>query len=445
MTASTLPVSIVSFQRVDQDIQASQNQDKAFWWNATGPSLATLLQTSKYSEEEQVYYLQWYQEWIMSSFGPAPVDGKLHYRSSFTHDGSPIEFSLNWKEKEEDGETIRFCTEPTSLASGDVVDRLDQLAAKDLLTALADKVSGIDLAKFDFLLSEFCVPKESADGILQKIPTGIPRFLVLTAFDLENGGIVAKAYFNPVPKATHTGKSTNSVTLDAVRKLKGPAGTYATSVEVLDSYFRSFKDDETPLVFLLSNDCVPDSRTTRFKVYASTLANTLAQVKYAFHAGGRITGSTTRGGLDAIKQFWCHRFGLDSSDPEIENKEVLEAGARTTFVYEMRPVPEGGEANIEVKLHMPGSWLGETDAEISKVLSTWFRKHGHAALAERYEQDLQSTFPKHDLHSPHNLTHTWVSLTWTPKTGLYMTMYYTAKLPQVGEWTPYLVAKGSGR
>jgi hypothetical protein len=39
--------------------------------------------------------------------------------------------------------------------------------------------------------------------------------------------------------------------------------------------------------------------------------------------------------------------------------------------------------------------------------------------------------PKHDLGaSSGGLTHTWISLTYTAKTGLYMTMYYTPKLPE---------------
>ena len=196
-----------------------------------------------------------------------------------------------------------------------------------------------------------------------------------------------------MPKALHLGVSTNAVTLSAINKWKGPAGSYVGSAEILGSYFATFNDDDdAPIVFLLSNDCAPDSSATRVKVYVNTLANTLAKVKYAFNLGGRISGSTVQGGLQAITDFWCHRFGLDRSDPDLETKEVLPADARAAFVYEMRPLPEGDKgANIEVKLHMQSSWLGETDAQICKVLSTWFQKCGHAELAARYERDLIST------------------------------------------------------
>lgn len=35
--------------------------------------------------------------------------------------------------------------------------------------------------------------------------------------------------------------------------------------------------------------------------------------------------------------------------------------------------------------------------------------------------------PKHDLNTSGKLTHTYISLTYTHKAGLYMTMYYTPK------------------
>ena len=147
------------------------------------------MQTSNYSEEDQLKNLEWFQQWIAGSFGPAPVDGKPHYSSSFTYDGSPLEYSLNWKEKKKNAETVRFTIEPSSLASGTPADRLNQLAAKDLLTAMGKQVPGIDMAKFNMFLDEFSVPNDSADEILEKFPPQVPRLLVVTAFDLENGGI----------------------------------------------------------------------------------------------------------------------------------------------------------------------------------------------------------------------------------------------------------------
>lgn len=38
---------------------------------------------------------------------------------------------------------------------------------------------------------------------------------------------------------------------------------------------------------------------------------------------------------------------------------------------------------------------------------------------------------KHDLTGAYPGSHTWISITWTPKNGLYMTMYYTPKVPEL--------------
>ncbi|MCJ1391940.1 hypothetical protein MMC18_004807 [Xylographa bjoerkii] len=382
---TTLPL----FDQVNQEIQ-SNDEDRVFWWGAFGQSLATLLKTSQYSGKEQLYYLRWFQEWIMGSLGPRSVDGKPYYGSSFTYDGSPVEYSLNWKQKKVD-QTIRFTTEPCSQKAGTAADPLNQLAAKDLLTAMAKDVSGIDLTRFKLFWSGTNVPDEAAEEVLSKLPPGHPRACVLLAFDLEHGEIVAKAYFNPALKAICMGTPTKTIVFDVIRKCNGPAGSYDASIAVLDGYLETFDASEAPQIFMLSNDCVVDSPTSRIKVYVTSPVNTLAMAKDAFHLGGRLSGPATKAGLKAVGDLWCHIFGLSSSDSDIDDKEVLPTGSRCVFVFEMRPTTEGQNgSDIEVKMHMPASWFGKTDAQACEVLADWFRTHGHPDLAARYQPDLIS-------------------------------------------------------
>lgn len=377
------------FDQVSQETQ-SNKEDQIFWWGALGQSLATLLKTSQYGDQEQLYYLRWFHQWITSSLGPRPVDGKAHYGSSFVYDGSPVEYSLNWKEKKVE-QTIRFTTEPCSRKAGTAADPLNQLAAKDLLTAMAKHLLEIDLTRFNIFLSETHVPDEAADEVLSKLPPGVPRARVLVAFDLERGDIVAKAYYNPALKAISTGMPTKTVVFDAIRKCNGPAGSYDASVDVLDGYLETFDAGEGPHVFTLSNDCVVDSPASRIKVYVIAPVNTLAKAKDVFHLGGRLSEPAIGGGLKAVGEFWSHLFGLSSSDPDIDDKEVLAAESKCVFVFEMRPTTKGQKgSNIEVKMHMPASWLGKTDAQVCEVLSTWFQNHGHPDLAGRYQPDLVS-------------------------------------------------------
>lgn len=377
------------FDHVNQEIR-SDKEDQEFWWDVFGRPLATLLKTSQYGEEEQLYYLRWFHQWIMPSLGPRPVNGEPHYVPSLTYDGSPVEYSLNWKEKKVN-QTIRFTTEPCSRKAGTAADPLNQLAAKDLLVAMAKDISGIDLTRFNLFLSETHVPDEVADEAVSKLPPGVPRARTWIAYDLERGSMVVKAYFNPGLKALQEGTPTNKLVFDAIRKCNGPAGSYDKPIEVLNSYLKMFDGSEAPHIGLLSNDCVVDSPTSRVKVYVVAFVNTLAKARDVFHLGGRLSGTDIAKGLKAVSDFWCHLFGLNNSGPDIDDKEVLAAGSRCFFVFEMRPTAEGQkEADIEVKWHMPASWLGQTDAQICEVLSTWFRNYGHSDLAVRYQRDLMS-------------------------------------------------------
>ncbi|KAI5918416.1 tryptophan dimethylallyltransferase-domain-containing protein [Camillea tinctor] len=420
--------SSATLARVNEDLS-----DASFWWDALSQPLATLFQNQKYGEPQQLAYLRWFQKWIMPALGPRPVNGQAHYGSWLTHDGSRLEYSMNWKEKKPE-QTIRFTIEPASGEAGTPADPLNQLAAKQLLTAMAKEYDGIDLTRFEIFHQETRVPDELASAVVANNPPGAPLTGVWVAFDLEHSGeLTAKAYFLPHLKAVGTGIQPKDIAFSAIRKCNGPMGSYDAPLAALGAYLESFPTPETtPMVALLSNDCVPDSPASRCKVYVHpSVPGTLAAAKDMFHLGGRLTGPATTAGLAAISELWCLLFGLDPADPASEEKAVLPDGRKFLCVYEMRPTQEGQEdkgVDIEVKLHIPGWRLDKNDEQVSVLLEQWFRKHGHPELAARYRDDLAATFPKHDLTSDVT-THTWISLTHTEKTGLYMTMYYTPKLP----------------
>lgn len=381
--------SVAPFDQVNQEIQ-HVNEDHFFWWGALGRSFASLLSASQYCHKQQLQYLRWFYKTIAPSLGPRPTNGKPHYAATFTYDGSPFEYSLNWKEKKA-SQIIRFTTEPSSLEAGTAADPFNQLTAKEVLKGLTEYIPGLDLTRFTILLSATNVPNEAADEVSLKLLPRYPRVRVLLAYDLEDGGIIAKAYLNPGHKAYLQGTPTKNIAFDAIRECNGPAGSYDASITAVDDYLESFTLEEAPQVFLLSNDCVSETPSSRIKVYAMARVYTLAMAKDMFHLGGRLSSSAIADGLKHIQEFWYHVFGPDSSEPGIDEKEVLSRESRCIFVYELRPTLEGSkEPEIEVKMHVPGNWLGRTDAQISEVLSDWFQKHGHSELAARYQSDLAS-------------------------------------------------------
>jgi DMATS type aromatic prenyltransferase len=376
--------SISPFVEARQELQ-SRHEDHAFWWSMLGESFATFLKSSQYSEEHQLYYLRWFQKWILGSFGPRPVDGKAYHRPEFAWDGSPLEFSINWKEKKPT-RTVRFTAEPMTRNSGRPADLLNQRAAHELFTAMSRDVPGIDLTRFNLLLSETSVPDHFAEKVLAELPAGHPKSRVLVAYDLEGGAVVAKAYYNPEHKSILKGIPSYQVVFDAIRKCTGPYGTYDASIAAVEEFLTSHVG---PVVTLLANDCVVDSPSSRLKVYVTSPVTNLTTALENFNLAGRITGPRSEAGLKAVRAFWCHAFGLDSESPDVETKEVLPAGSRCVFVHEMRPrTDDQPGVDIEVKMHVPGSWLGDTDTKIIESLSAWFEKNGHPEFASSYGSEV---------------------------------------------------------
>jgi DMATS type aromatic prenyltransferase len=276
---------------------------------------------------------------------------------------------------------------------------------------------------------------------------------------LEHSGKPSpKAYFLPHWRAIQSGVSPVTIALDAVRASHGANGaSYAPSLAPIDSFLASFeKPEDAPPIFLLSNDCVADTPGSRLKVYFLTAADTLNKVKAMYSLDGRLKGPKIDASLEKISEFWYFFFGLDPSDPASDDKVCI-LGPRSVFVYEMRST-EGSEPDVDVKLHLPMWLAGKNDGQIADTLAEWFEKHGQRDLAERYKDDLLTSLyvllssstpptfmvyrlnilltwsfnsPKHDIAGPSSSgTHTFLSITHTPKTGLYMVMYLSPRLPQ---------------
>nr|QJQ82456.1 BisB [Biscogniauxia sp.] len=424
--AKTLPI----LSQVNQELHPD-SEDRAFWWGALSEPLASLLQANQYDSEVQRQYLRWFYKCILPALGPRPVDGKPYYGSWITHDLSPLEYSLNWKEKSPK-QTIRFTIEAVTKKAGTAADPINQLGAKEFLNSVSEEVPGLDLTRFNHFLEATNVPEDGMDDAIAKHPSYFPRSRVWIAFDLErSGNPVAKSYFLPHWRAIQSGIPPKTIIFDAIRasNKSDDESSYDGSLAAIESYLSTYeKQEDEPQVGLLSNDCVAETPGSRLKVYFRSSVDTLARAKDMYHLGGRLKGDNMAAGLKGISDFWYHLFGLDSSDPTADDK-VCVGWHKCIFVYEMRST-QGSEPDIDVKFHIPMWQLGKTDGQISELLASWFEKHGHADLAARYKSDLDTAFPKSGITGDGVGTHTYISITHTPKTGLYMTMYYSPKLPE---------------
>ncbi|KAI1497646.1 aromatic prenyltransferase [Biscogniauxia marginata] len=423
--AKSLPI----LSQVNREIHPD-SEDRAFWWGALSEPLASLLQANQYDNEVQLHYLRWFYQWILPALGPRPVGGKPYYGSWITHDLSPLEYSLNWKERSP-SQTIRFTIEAVTKQAGTATDPINQLGAKEFLNTISKDVPGLDLTRFNHFLNATNVPDNCMDDAIAKHPSYFPRSRVWIAFDLErSGSLMAKSYFLPHWRAIQSGIPAKTIIFDVIRACnKTDGSSYDGSLAAIESYLSTYaRQDDEPQVGLLSNDCVTDAAGSRLKVYFRSSVDTLAKAKDMYHLGGRLRGANIAAGLKGISDFWYHLFGLDSSDTTADDK-VCVGEHKCIFVYEMRST-QSSEPDIDVKFHIPMWQLGKTDGQISELLASWFESHGHPDLAARYKSDLDTAFPKHSITEKGVGTHTYISITHTPKTGLYMTMYYSPKLPE---------------
>lgn len=408
--AEALPI----LDEVNQEL-CSNSEDRAFWWEAMSGTLATLLQANNYSDEAQRHYLRWFYQWVAPALGPRPINGKPYYGSSLTHDLSPFEFSINWKEKSRK-QIIRFAFEPTTKQAGTATDPINQLGAKAFMNTISKEVPGLDLTWFNLLLKATNVPSGGVDDAIAKYPPNFPRYRAVVAFDLEHSGdLMVKSYFLSLWHALQSGIPINTIISDAVRACNGPDGlSYDGSMDAIMSYLSTFEGQEdAPLACLLSNDCVAITPGTRLKVYIISEADSLTKINEMYHLGGRLKGAHIATSLEGIRELWYHLFGLEGSDPTANDKVCVDK-MKCVFVYEMRST-YGSEPDLDVKLHIPMWQLGKSDGQLSEMMASWFESHGHLDFAARYKSDLNKALYVSTLFFP--FSHLiGVSSSWPIKT-----------------------------
>ncbi|KAF7505274.1 hypothetical protein GJ744_001061 [Endocarpon pusillum] len=425
--AEALPI----LDEVNQEIH-SDTEDRAFWWEAISGTLATLLQANQYSDEAQRHYLHWFYKWVSPALGPRPINGKPYYASRLTRDLSPFEFSINWREKSRE-RIIRFDFEPSTKQAGTATDPINQLGAKEFMNTISNDVPGLDLTRFNQFLEATNVPSDGVDDAIAKLPPNFPRFRVVVAFDLEHSGnLMVKSYFMAHWRALQGGIPAKTMISDAVRACKGPDGlSYDGSMDAIMSYLSTFEgQQDEPVAWFLSNDCIADTPGMRLKVYILAEADSLTKLNEVYTLGGRLKGAHITASLEGIRELWYHLFGLSGSD-QTSNDKVCIDKMKCVFVYEMRST-HGSEPDINVKIDIPMWQLGKSDGQLSEMMASWFERHGHPDFAARYKSDLNKAFPKHGITENKGVgTHTFMSIKHTPKTGLYMAMYLSPKILEV--------------
>lgn len=386
ITAVATPTTAV-FEKVSQDSSIKTNEDQDYWWKYTGSSIASLLESSNYTPEQQEYYLKWYRRSLTASLGPRPIVGKhFHFGGAIVGDGSYVEPSVNWKETDKKKRLVRFTIGATNAQDGTSADRFAEKETRRLLQSMKDEglVPDLSFKQYDLFAKHLFI--SNPEDFYKRLPEGLLPVSHWIGFDLKAGQApLPKVYFLPVIKMVETGKHTNQLFYE-VAEDSGPE--FAPALENVKSFIESFKGENwTPEMYpyteLIAHDCI-DTADARIKTYIRTGLNTLAGARRLYTLDGRITGEDIAPGLEALAEVWPLFHLLDPNDPDLENKPVYKGFGLGASV-ELKP----NKSQPEVKIHFPTKAIQLRDGAFCDGMAKYFRKRGDPEFADRWRADLE--------------------------------------------------------
>ena len=228
-------MTIMSWKAVRKGGSTS-SKDVAFWWQATGPSLAVLLQEAVYDPQSQRNAISFHLNSIIPRLGPGPTADGLptHWKSFVTDDFSPLEWSWSW-DTEKSPPKVRFTMEAIGPEAGSVDDTFNQAETMDLIRTFSRDGDEAKWKWFDHFTKAF-VDHSGGDSIKSQHS----QSCVLMAFDLPReptADVAAKAYLNPV-KAEQIGQSRLSILSEGIRSLESGELKFPAYYEL--EHFMSF-------------------------------------------------------------------------------------------------------------------------------------------------------------------------------------------------------------
>jgi DMATS type aromatic prenyltransferase len=422
----------------------SRNEDCNFWWQKTGPHLASLLLQADYSVEEQYESLLFHYHLVVPHLGsrpkpslysdvaPAPI-----WKSFMTDDFSPIEYSWKWDTGKNLsigrylGPDIRYGIEAIGPYAGTVVDPRNQASTKAILHQLNLANPTIDLTWFHILTQAlfknelFTFRNEDVD----MDNAGLGSSSMFLAFELLKHELAVKAYFvPPKPRQTNSaGIDSQERLVQAIRSLDAlNTGQKEKSDWIALDQTLSFLDSSEDMrklsVFMIGIDCVKPSES-RLKIYVRSPQTSFDSIVNILTMGGKRTGFERN--LHDLKDLWCLTLGLPtdfSTSEELPQRHHATSGICYYFDTQQ------GVALPDIKLYIPVRHYGISDLAIAQGLAKFLEMHERGIYAAGYLRALKALAPLHRLKTSCGVQ-TYISCAFQ-KDGLSMTSYLSPNIYQ---------------
>ncbi|EMR67034.1 putative aromatic prenyltransferase protein [Eutypa lata UCREL1] len=293
-----------------------------------------------------------------------PAPDKTRSASLLAANGSPFETSINFSGAGKP--CLRFIFEPLMPGRGTL--------SESPIPRIAEAV-GADTRWLEQFAPEYFLANEEVEGVKDKFASNtarIPRCYL--AFDLIGDKRSMKAYFSPVLKNMASGRNTDEITLNLIKRLDP---SFGPALDFIQEFKAISQGDEPPLILVAAIDCVAPDAGARVKLYTATPSNSFNTVREYVTFGGRLTDKTTFEGLKVLREIW-HLLLNEQDESRVDDsfsKPVADPNSGhkgLCFSWEIRP----GQDVPETKVYVPLFQYSTSTHVITRNLEQVFKKHG---------------------------------------------------------------------
>nr|QPI71219.1 Aromatic prenyltransferases [Ovatospora brasiliensis]WNZ75140.1 MollF [Ovatospora sp.] len=424
-TASARPVPDTTGARDEKPNALDlQLQDTAYWNQHSTEVLASLLASSgSYTPSEIDSHIDFVQRNVIPCLGPEPA--RAHAPTYYLAPApSPFEPSLNFTDASGPNPAVRFTFELLGPNGCSPSDPVAAHAATQLLPRLAAVTPGTDMRWVNAFAPALLLTDQEAADLKDKLPPWLKRVpQCAVAYDLDGGERAMKVYFYPMVKHIATGKRSEELVFDVIRRLEPLGPKFGPALDVLEDYLRG-ADEAAPIKVLGIDAVDPEVTKARLKVYMRRKSTAFNVVRDAVTLGGRVVDPETLKGLEVLKGIWHllldepegiadDNWNKPPNDPTNEHWGLA-------LGIELTP----GRATPQVKVYVPAWQYARSDAAMVKNMEKVFQTRNWLWGKDgRYGKMLEGAFGKHQVEMDRVL-HSYISFAYTEKTGLYMTTYF---------------------
>ncbi|VUC37198.1 unnamed protein product [Clonostachys rosea] len=374
--------------------------DCDYWWQLTGPHLATMMELAGYGAERQFEALLFHYHWVVPYLGPQPnPDGTVKWKSLLGAEGSPIEYSWKWNQPGGQPE-VRHCFEAINEFTGTSLDPLNQLANRELLHRLQEPVKSLNLewcnhfvaTLYDHDLSKYATDSSKGAHVTSTI---------FTAIEFLQNSYLFKTYFLP-RKIGQFGPASMSVWKESLAGLELENEARASLYDFLDN------NEQGKLLspFMIAVDDV-EPAASRLKLYFQTPRTSFNSIREVMSLGGKI--QVPEKSLRDLRDLIVSAAGLADDFPDDAELPLPEYNPAAADNFTELPILLQGSLyyfdialgakteSLGIKYYASARRYAGSDLSWARGVMSWMRSKGRGEYCDKYLSLLESFSPHRSL------------------------------------------------